>query len=189
VVRLFLLSSHYRGPIDYADLYLDDAQTRVERIYQFKARVKRLKGTCPIPKDLQKSLDSFLQGVGDAMDDDFNTPKAIGQIFEIIRSANILFDHNPEGNRLFGDEVVKKIEKAAEDLGIFQLAPEEWLQRVQTQGDAGVDAKQVEDLIAKRKKARQEKDWAMADQVRDELLALNVILEDTPQGTVWRIKK
>lgn len=181
-VRLFLLSSHYRGPIDYADEHLKEAHGRLERIYQFKARLLGLTGAVEMAA-LEADAAVLIDKVNEALDDDFNTPMAVAAVFEFVRKTNIFLDQNPDGNRAFGERAVKAVNDIGAVLGVFQLAPQAWLQR-----SSGVDAAKIEALIAERNAARKAKNFKRGDEIRDELLAQNIVLEDTAKGTVWKRK-
>jgi cysteinyl-tRNA synthetase len=119
------------------------------------------------------------------MDDDFNTPEAIAVLFELAREINRNRDaHSDKANILAGC-----LRRLAEPLGLLQADPETYLRALVASGDGasdGMSAGEVEDLIARRISAREKKDWAEADRIRDELDAAGIVLEDGSAGTTWR---
>lgn len=170
VVRYFMLASHYRSPINYSGENLDSAKAGLERLYI------ALRGLPVLPR---AGGDEFLAQFNAAMDDDFNTPEAMSVLFDMAREINRLRDDN-------------KIEAAAglggllrQLSGIFgflQLDAEQFLQAGLAEGDV----QEIERLIAERNTARANKAWAEADRVRQELMQMGVVLEDTSGGTIWR---
>jgi len=116
-----------------------------------------------------------------SMEDDFNTPEAIGVLFDLAREINRL----KQEDMAAASSLAALLVKLGAVLGILQLSAEDFLRR----GSEDIDAAYIEELINKRNLAREEKDWALADQIRDELKALNVILEDKDGVTSWRFEK
>ncbi len=174
VLRYFLLSSHYRSPINYSEDNLQSAYAALERFYN---ALKGLQRKLPdAPAD-----ENYTQRFNAAMDDDFNTPEAIGVLFELARDINRLRDSNEqEALRL-----AALLTQLGAVLGILQSDAKSFLR----QGSEGIDAAYIDDLIARRKGARADKNWAEADKIRDELAALNVVLEDKDGLTSWRIER
>jgi cysteinyl-tRNA synthetase len=191
-VRVFLLSNHYRSPIDYSDQAMTEAGTSLEKIY---ALLERIDGT----------LESSDIGEGDspgplwasfceAMDDDFNTAKGIGFVFETVREMNRLMD-DVGGNLGEGDvaqlgSVRADLRRIGSVLGILTHTPSQFFeqQKADLLEQKGVDVAVIERLIAERAEARRNKDWAKSDQIRDELSAMNILIEDRSEGTIWRVK-
>ena len=174
VVRYFLISSHYRSPINYSRENLNQAYSALERFYN---ALKGLDYLSSNPIDVNPFEGRFQS----AMEDDFNTPEAI----------SVLFDMTREINRLkYKDEVkaaalAASMVKMGEVLGILHSRPEAFLQK----GNDSVDSADIEELIARREQARAEKNWQEADAIRDELMSLNVVLEDKDGVTSWRIER
>ena len=180
VVRMLILSSHYRGPLNYADDQLEQAKAALTRLYT------ALRGLPVVdaPLDLESAWqDRFSQ----AMNDDFNTPEALAVLFELAREINRLRVDDPtQAARL-----AARLRCLGGILGILQAEPERFLQ----DGTGGSEARQsagtlnvaaIEALIASRTAARTAKAWQEADRLRAELQAAGVVLEDTATGTVWR---
>jgi cysteinyl-tRNA synthetase len=194
VVRFFILTAHYRSPIDFSDQNLQDAKAGLSRFYEaLQAAAEALDG---VPEsDTVSTEGAALEGrFREAMDDDFNTALAIGHLFEGVRTMN----------RLMGEKKFRKkadLVAAVRDLGqtVIRLGgvlgllgsePAVWLEQQKLAALAKLDisAEQIEKLIDSRRHARQEKDFARADAIRDELDAKGIELLDTPQGTSWKVK-
>ena len=171
VVRYLLVSSHYRSPINYAEDSLKEAKGALERFYN------ALKG---LPAVAPAGGEAFVERFAAAMDDDFNTPEACAVLFEMAREINRLRD----GDAAAAAALAAQLRSLAEVLGVLQLPAEEFLQ---AGAGSGVDAVRVEALIAERLAARAAKNWAESDRVRDQLLAMGVVLEDGKGGTTWRL--
>ncbi len=116
-----------------------------------------------------------------AMNDDFNTPEAIGVLFELVREINRLRETDLE----LAQQFTALLKKLGGILGMLEMSAEEFLR----EGGDDIDAEHVESLIVQRKQARSDKNWALADQIRDELTALNVIVEDKDGVTSWRVER
>ncbi|MEY4643092.1 MAG: hypothetical protein RLZZ227_3086 [Pseudomonadota bacterium] len=174
VVRYFLLSSQYRSAINYSEDSLQQAAGALARFYH------ALKGfdTSAVAAAPDTACERNFHA---AMEDDFNTPDALGALFELARESNRLRAQDlPRATAL-----AALLRKLGAVLGILQSAPEEFLRS----GGGDVDAAHIDDLIARRKAARDSKNWAEADRVRDELTALNVVVEDKVGVTTWRIER
>jgi len=174
VIRYFLLSSHYRSAINYSEENLQTAYGALERFYN------ALKGIETTQHDAVENSD-YEKRFHTAMDDDFNTPEAIGVLFELVREINRVKDSDARQ----AEQLVALLKKLGGVLGILEMPAEEFLRK----GSADIDAEHVETLIAQRKQARADMDWPKADQIRDELAALNVVLEDKDGVTTWRIER
>lgn len=174
VIRYFLLSSHYRSAINYSEENLQTAYGALQRFYNALKGFESTQGNAVENSDYEKRFEA-------AMDDDFNTPEAIGVLFELVREINRLKESDPEQ----AQQLAALLKKMGAVLGILEMSAEEFLR----EGAEDIDAEHVESLIAQRKQARADKDWAKADQIRDELAALNVVLEDKDGVTSWRIER
>lgn len=169
-VRFFYLSTHYRKPLSYSEAQLGQARKALERFY---IAMRDLPKVDPIENSL------FEQRFKNAMEDDFNMPEALAVLHELVGEINKFKESGSAQAAPHGALLVK----LANVFGLLFQTPESFLQAA----DA-VDAKQVEALIEKRNQARADKNWALADQVRDALDAMGVVLEDNAGGTAWRLK-
>jgi cysteinyl-tRNA synthetase len=177
-VRMFLLSSHYRSPIDFTPEAMAEASAKLTRVYTL---LRRLSGRRPAPPD-EVAASPYWGQFTVEMDDDFNTAAGIGILFEAVRATNLLLD-GPEPD---ADQVAANhgaILRMGAVLGILTREAEAYFQSQARH----VDAAAVEDLIARRTAARKARDWAEADRLRAEISAMGVTIEDRPEGTVWRM--
>jgi cysteinyl-tRNA synthetase len=174
VIRYFLLSSQYRSAINYSEENLQTAFAALTRFYNALKGINSAGASPAANTEFEKRFHA-------AMEDDFNTPEALSALFDIAR----------ESNRLRASDVAASaalaalLRKLGGMLGILQTSAEDFLRS----GAGNVDAAHVEVLIAGRKAARDSKNWAEADRIRDELKALNVVVEDKGGVTTWRIEK
>jgi cysteinyl-tRNA synthetase len=176
VLRFFLLSSHYRGPMNYSPEQLEQAEAGLNRLYTALRGVPEVGGELFAPT-------ATLQDFEAAMDDDFNTPKAIAALQGLAGELNTArvsgVDSHPA--KLLAGE----LRALGGVLGILKVPPEQWF-RAST-STAGLSDAEIDSLIAKREAARKAKNWAESDRIRRELAEAGVILEDKPGGiTVWR---
>lgn len=170
-IRYFLLSAHYRSQLNYSEDSILQARASLERLYT------ALRDVQP-DMDVDLAQDSYLQRFNQAMDDDFNTPEAFAVLFDLARELNRHKDRPQQAGRLAGVLV-----KLGAVLGILQSQP---LQFLQSGTDTVLDVAEIQRLIQARNDARKNKDWPAADAARDALTAMGVVLEDGPQGTIWR---
>src|SRR5690606_5029030 len=174
VLRYFLISSHYRSPINYSDQSLKQAAAGLERFYT------ALRGLDTAgARDLVNSR--FEKAFCAAMDDDFNTPVALGALFDLAREINRQKDEDPQQAAQLG----KLLIRLGDVLGVLQADADTWLR----QGSGSVDAAEIDALIQQRREARANRDWALADEIRDRLTAMKVVVEDTAEGSSWRIER
>jgi cysteinyl-tRNA synthetase len=192
-LRLFLLSNHYRSPVDFTDQAMVEAEAGLEKIYAFLHRIDGYLGGCEPGNEKQESgtlWASFCQ----AMDDDFNTARGIGIVFETVRQLNRLMDDigGRPGQHDQGGLVSTRADlvRIGGVLGILTEAPSQFFE--QRKADVlqrkGIDITLVERLIAERTRARHEKDWATADRIRNELFSMDILIEDRAEGTIWKVK-
>jgi cysteinyl-tRNA synthetase len=185
-MRLFLVSTHYRSPIDFTDQGLADAQRACARLHETMARLEdALEGAHdkPSPSD-EHAVQLFRDGFIAAMDDDLNSARAIGVLFEEIREVNRLLDAGEHGALPRHHQNLTRLTSV---LGILRAPARAYLEDEKSRGiaEAGIQADEVERLIAERAAARKAKDFRRADEIRDQLLARGVVLKDGAGGTTW----
>jgi len=179
-IRMFMLMSHYRSPINYSGEILISAGNALERLRTAKNNLVFLtsSGSDTIKTDeteLIESLPRFRERFIEALDDDFNTADAVSVIFELVRECNTV--SAGEGvSKGFAVAALEVFDEIADVLGLFYGDSEG------AGGGSSADA-EVEALIEARRAARSEKNWAEADRIRDRLTEMGVVIEDTPQGT------
>ncbi len=175
VLRYFILTSHYRSPLNYSDQHLDNAKAALTTLYT------ALRGIEIKPAVLDE-VDPHVKRFMDVMNDDFNTSEALSVLFEIAKDINKYRDIDAAA----AVNAAIMLKNLGEMLGILQADPEAYFQSGSQA--SGLDAESVEKLIADRNAARAAKNYAESDRIRDELLANNIILEDGATGTSWRRK-
>jgi cysteinyl-tRNA synthetase len=197
-LRFFLLSKHYRSPVDFAPDSTADAERGLKRVYEClaeagAARAGNFRKPGALPPDVSREFATLNQAFFDAMDDDCNTAAAIGHIFGMVRLVNrVLEDRGLRGREsvgaLLGDLFVA-VSRWSAILGLFGLEPGTFLKELRDirARREGLDTAEIDILLARRAEARSRRDFAGADAVRDELVALGVEVRDTPAGQVWEI--
>ncbi|MDQ2068937.1 cysteine--tRNA ligase [Natronospira bacteriovora] len=173
VVRMFMLNSHYRSPLNYSTANLDTARAALERFYT------TLRETPPAGEPPRES--SFRERFAAAMDDDFNTPEAVAVLFDLAREINRLRD---QGEQTSAGEHAALLVELGGVLGILESDADAFLKGGSDAAD--LDASTIESMIEQRNQARKDRDFAEADRIRDELQAQGVVLEDGPDGTKWK---
>ena len=178
VLRFFMLSAHYRSPLNFSADLMESARTSLERILTAADNLRFLSKNAEEgriteeEKALLDKADEYVQGFERAMDDDFNTADAIASVFELVKYINTTADGNRSKEYL--DTLYDILFKLTDVLGIIIDKKEEMLDD------------EIEAMIEKRQAARKERNFALADQIRDELLAKGIILEDTREGVKWK---
>jgi cysteinyl-tRNA synthetase len=167
VIRLALLSAHYRQPLDWSDETLESSRRMLDRLYG------AIRGI-DVPQDLLAKT-AVPADVLAALDDDLNTPKAMAELFSLARELNRSSD------LLQKQKLAAAIRVAGDLLGLLQDNPDEWFA-----GEGSMLAEEIESLIEERNEARALKDFATADRVRDKLAAAGITIEDGADGTRWR---
>lgn len=183
VLRFFFASTHYRSPIDYTEKSIEQAKSSLDTLYIALENIRELqikedKELTEEEKKLQKELRETKKRFLAAMDDDFNAPLAISQLFDMARRVNIFAAEKTEINRILLKEIVDTFKELGGILGI--------LQREKVVVEEELIEKLLELIIELRKEFRKRKDFAVSDRIRAELRRLGVMLEDTPQGVRWR---
>jgi len=166
VLRMFILGTHYRSPLDFSDAALDTAKGGLDRLYEVRRRL-------PAEVDVVGAL--LPAAFSEAMNDDFNTPEALAALFELGREINRGLDQGHDVTNLAAAFV-----HGCTLLGIVQQDAQSWFHAV------GVDAAEIERLIGERNEARSQRDFARADAIRDQLIAEGIVLEDGAGGTTWK---
>ena len=191
-LRMVLLSTQYRMPLDFSAQKMDEAAKSLRRAYQTLARIDQALGSDAereqIPhRTADRATDSpVLSRFQDAMNDDCNTPRVLGVVFETVREANRRLDAGQLGTLAHLRQDLTTIGGV---LGMLQEPPEQFLQRAQQQGLAttSLSPQMIEQLIADRVAARKVKDFKKADAIRDQLHAQGIVLKDSPTGTTWTV--
>ncbi len=178
VIRYFLIGSHYRSPLNYSTELLDNAKSALERLY---LTLRGFEITDVKPGD-NSIAQPFKDRFNDAMNDDFNTPIAIAVLFDMVREINRLRTENSVDANILAHE----LKNLAGILGILQQSPDEFLQDGINISEPKEFEQQINDLIIARNQARADKNWKLADELRDQLAQLGIIIEDGATGTTWR---
>jgi len=183
VVRFFMLNAHYRSPVSFSEELMESAKSSLERLQNCKINLgfyvanNKEKEITREEADMLGQLPHFETKFHEAMEDDFNTADAISSIFEMVKWINMTVkDHSSVE---FTQKVYNEFIRICDILGIFYDAPKR-------QNDQGLSEDEIETLIQKRTEAKKEKDFALADAVRDELLEKGISIEDTRQGVRWK---
>jgi len=178
VVRMFILMAHYRSPINFSDELLESAKNALDRLYNAKFQMQFLleKAQKTVLSDAEKEwtdqLESYRKAYNAAMDDDLNTADGIAIIFELVRNINTFL--NKESSSEAIESALALFKDLTDVLGIVIKNKETTLEET------------IETLIAERQKARKDKDFQRADEIRDELLSQGIVLEDTREGVKWK---
>jgi cysteinyl-tRNA synthetase len=205
IVRLFLLSTHYRSPIDFSDANLKDARAGLDRFYTMKeGMVKYLAGKkAPLVKaeeviaGADRPLFDKIMGLpkafDEAMDDDFNTAFAIGLIYDLVRDVNKFLAEagakREDAAYIILSNAVTAFDAVGRTLGLFTRDPEAWFSESrQAESKVTLSVERIEELIHLRNEARARKDWAEADRIRKVIDDGGVELFDRADGTVWKPK-
>jgi len=170
VLRLFLISSHYRSPLNYSDESIEEAKSSLDRLYNSIEDLEYLS------KESVKS--EYSDKFHNAMQDDFNTPSAISVLFEIARQVNSLKKDNEIDE---ATKLASELYNLSSILGLLQQDPNDYFR-----DGINISESQIQSLIDKRNKARAEKDFTLSDKIRDDLLEMGIALEDRNNETVWR---
>mgnify|MGYP001031225440 FL=1 len=173
VVRLFMLSAHYRNPINFSEELLNQAKSALERLYNAKSNLLHLmertagKEVKPGEQAFVDALDKYREKFKEHMNDDFNTADALAVIFEMVREINSTV--SVDSSRAAVDKAMAMLDELTSVLGLL------------TKDDNDLDD-EIKKKIELREQARKEKNWELADSIRDELLAQGIVLQDTPHG-------
>lgn len=173
VIRFFMLSAHYRSPLNFSADLVEASKNGLERILTAVDRLKSISGTeGEVDKAVADEMDAFVKKYETAMDDDLNTADAISVIFELVKYANV--NVTEESTKATVELVLNTVTKLCDILGIITEKKKEIL-------DSDIEA-----LIEERQAARKAKNFARADEIRDQLSDMGIILEDTREGVKWK---
>ena len=178
VLRFFMLNAHYRSPLNFSADLMESSKNALDRITDAAAHLKDRQEADPdsvmTQQEAAKAAEAelFVKKFEEAMDDDFNTADALAAVFELVKFANTNVTEASTG--AFAKALLEILVKLCDVLGLIALKKEEILD------------KEIEDLIAERQAARKEKNFARADEIRDELLKKGIILKDTREGVKWK---
>lgn len=175
VVRFMFLQTHYRNPVNFSDALLDQSKAGLSRLHDFVRNLNNLLDQSEegsISENLNASIKVARDNFEAAMDDDFDTSGALGAVFELVKEVNVMMK-NSTLNKIELSAVLNFLQLVDKIFGVIFVE------------ETSLD-KDVEKLIEKRNLARKSKDFKTSDDIRDELLKKGIVLEDTPQGTIWK---
>ena len=178
VLRFFMLNAHYRSPLNFSADLMESSKNALERITEAAGRLKDRKEKASAvelteaEEKLLAEAEGYVKKFEEAMEDDFNTADALAAVFELVKFANT--NVTEESSAAFAEGILEILVKLCDVLGLAAVKKEEILD------------KEIEDLIAERQEARKAKNFARADEIRDELLAKGIILKDTREGVKWK---
>ena len=197
VLRFFLLSQHYRSPLDFSFEGLQEAEKGLKRVYQAKMHLESVLDSLPgskgteLPAEIKEEIRTASRQWQSSLGDDLNTAAALGYAFSLIRVANRILEDKKLRKAADAGQACRDILSTLQDLGsvlgLFDQDSGAFLHALRSirAARAGVDSKRVEKLIAERQQARKEKDFARADTLREQLTELGISVQDTPAGPVW----
>jgi len=189
-IRLFLLSSHYRSPIDFNDQVIEESSANLKKLYTLLGRTEDILGS---PTNEVALNGEWWHRFCEAMNDDFNTARGIGVVYEATRTMNRMLDAFQSDP---SPEIKKSIFLNRSDLlkiggvlGLLTEIPAHYLETEKQKmlSQSSVDPAIIEKLIQDRAEARKSKNWQQADAIRKQLETMRVILEDKPDGTIWKM--
>jgi cysteinyl-tRNA synthetase len=201
-LRLFMLQSHYRSPVDYSDASLKEARTALIRCYTALQLMKETRAglaqgeekVLPAKQEYVNKLNDLKDKFDAALDDDFNTAQALGYVFDAARLINNVTTAEKKmplpAKRVILETAADVFKHFGSVLGVFQSDPDIFFHadRYIEVGKRGLDVSQIEALMLARQKAREEKDWSRADEIRQELALQNITLKDSASQTTWSIE-
>ena len=179
IVRFFMLSSHYRNPINFSEVLMEQSKSAVERVYtcidnlHFLLDNSEERDLNDREKEYSQKLDEYKQKFIDAMDDDLNTADAIAAVFDIVYASNTYLSTDTKNAHSIIDKALSTIKELGDVLGLFNKNKNNSLNT------------EIEAMIEERNRARKDKNWAKADEIRDRLKEMHIILKDTPMGVKW----
>jgi cysteinyl-tRNA synthetase len=178
VIRLFMLSGHYRTQLNFSEELLESAKAGLDRLYNAIGNLESLLGEVKTEamseeeRTYADALNNYKEKYIEKMDDDFNTADGVSTIFDLIRDINT--NITASSSKELVNHALNLIRELGNPLGILQRSTKGSLED------------EIEDLIAQRQQARKDKNWALSDKIRDDLKSRGIVLEDTPQGVRWK---
>lgn len=197
VLRFFLLSTHYRSPVEFSEDSLREAVNSLERFYNTMDRVQEFFETSKAHgedkgdySEFEGALQRFKEGFQDAMDDDFNTALAIAHIFELVKELNRFIDKAPHGAKAVElvEKALKELKERGDVLNLFQKTPRQWYLAMARMRGIEITEEYINERIRLRAEARRAKDFKTADAIRKELEEKGIILEDKRDRTEWKVR-
>jgi cysteinyl-tRNA synthetase len=197
-LRMMVFSTHYRHPLDFSESALRDAQTGVNRLYNCMAACIGLPNgaadgrAVATPAEVER-LQSLPDRFKEAMDNDFNTARGLGCLFEAVKNVNRVRQALPAKPARSDIDLLRRaaadITRLAQIMGLLAQEPQAYLAGCQARHltAVGMDKAELDELMQERIAARRDKNWARADEIRDLLLEKNIELKDGPDGTVWQV--
>ncbi|MBQ7606474.1 MAG: cysteine--tRNA ligase [Desulfovibrionaceae bacterium] len=197
-LRFFLLSKHYRSPIDFTTDAMLEAERAERRIYQAisdcTAALARSKWSqTPLPDDIKDEWQALAKQFEEALEDDLNTAKALGILFSKVRCVNRILENKSTAKSAAAkpllEAFVREVDQWKSVLGLFSMEPETFFRELRAKKIKrnNIDCERVEKLLAQRREARAKKDFAASDALRAELEGLGIIVQDTPNGQQWNL--
>ena len=199
-LRLFVFSTHYRTPLDYSVASLQEAAAGIDRLYGCLAALRSLPASgsatakaVASAKEVQK-VQTLADRFHKAMDNDFNTAQGLGHIFDAVKAMNRISQNLPEAPAIADLDVLRlgadTIKALTASMGLLTEDPTQYIEAKQKKilAELDINATDIDKLIVERNAARNEKNWARADEIRDLLLARRIELKDGPTGTTWHVK-
>jgi cysteinyl-tRNA synthetase len=199
-LRLFIFSTHYRNPLDYSEAALLDAVAGLNRLYTCLAEIEQLpaagndQANSAVSKADREKIETLAERFIKAMDNDFNSAQALGHLFDAVKILNKIRQHLPGKPASLDLQLLKAGAKTAREmantLGLLSEEPLLYMQKEQEKilKTLSVTPEEIEKNIADRTAAREAKEWARADEIRDLLLSQGIELKDGPTGTTWQVK-
>ena len=171
VIRMALIGTHYRQPLDWTDSILEESKDKLDRMYD--ALLKFETDVHPDEAKVNQICKKFFE----ALEDDLNTPKALAEVFAIVKQLN------SQGNEAERIALIAAIKKCGDFLGILSYSPKQWFQE---NNNLKLTEEEILKLLELRNIARSKKDFAESDRIRDDLLSQGISIEDTKEGTIWK---
>jgi len=197
-LRFFLLGKHYRSPIDFTDSSMDEAEKGLKRIYECLLQLdtvlkKEQWKEHSLPQEIRAEFNKLTENIIKSMEDDCNSAQAIGHLFNMVHLANRIIENkklnSSQETKLILNDIKNSLQKWGEVLGLFTQDPQQFLHdlREKSAFRKKVDTALIDELIVARQEARNNKNFALSDEIRDKLITMGIELKDTTQGTSWDI--